>query len=164
MATKTKSYRQRALERAKVKHLVQSKSKTVPDMALSVQEIVRRFTRGLPLEDIQRQGTYVDQTEGPDEVDLEKLSRSSFDEKREFADRLRERNEALEASAKRRLDELAKKKEQAEAHKAKLNEAQQQRGEGAALSRAERSEGQPLSRVSAAGTPPRESETDTGIG
>lgn len=48
---------------------------------MSIQEIVKRFVRGIPVDVVQRDKVYVDQSE----IDLEKASRADFAEKAELA-------------------------------------------------------------------------------
>lgn len=84
------------------------KSKTIPDQSLSILEIVRRYVRGIPVDVVQREPVYSDQTE----FDLEKLSRMNFAEKAAFADELKERAIAMDSELRERariLDERARK-------------------------------------------------------
>lgn len=98
-------------------------SKTVPEQSLSIGEIVRRFTRGIPVGSIQKRPIYSEQSD----FDLEKLGRMDFAEKAALAEELRQRNDddisALkEAEAKARelanarsvADDKAEKKESEE--------------------------------------------------
>lgn len=55
---------------------------------MSIIEIVKRYTRGIPVDVIQRQGVFIDQNEH----DLEKLHRMDFGEKADMADGLKARN------------------------------------------------------------------------
>lgn len=57
------------------------KNRVVPDQSMSIQEIVKRFVRGIPVDVVQRDKVYVDQSE----IDLEKASRADFAEKAELA-------------------------------------------------------------------------------
>lgn len=66
-------------------------SRTVPDQSLSIQEIVKRFVRGIPVDVVQREAVYSDQNDH----DLEKLSRMDFGEKAEYARQLSEQAEGL---------------------------------------------------------------------
>lgn len=56
----------------------------IPDQSLSIQEIVKRYVRGIPVDVIKRQPVYNDQNDH----DMEKLSRLDFGEKAELADQL----------------------------------------------------------------------------
>lgn len=67
------------------------KLRTIPDQSLSIMEIVRRFTRGIPVDVIQRQGVFVDQSEH----DLEKLNRMDFGDKAAMADQLQAQNDEV---------------------------------------------------------------------
>lgn len=95
------------------------KSKTVPDQALTMDQIMSKMLKGIPVEVNQRKGMYVDQTEH----DLESLTRLPFDEKREFADEQRRKAQAIVEQSD------ADKRSRAEAKK------QKQRDEAAAASR-----------------------------
>lgn len=99
----------------KIDFVKQRKKLAIPDQSLSVQEIVRRFVRGIPVDMKQREAVYVDQNDH----DLEKLSRMDFGEKTEFArseaERLEQwRSELTEAEQAKR-SEAAKAKEESEA-------------------------------------------------
>lgn len=83
----------------------------VPNMALSLQEILARFTRGEPLE-IGREGNYDD---GPD--DLEKVSHMDLVDKEEYVEKLKATTKQWEKQEKERaqkekarLDKLAVEK------------------------------------------------------
>lgn len=95
------------------------KSKTVPNQSLSLQEIMERFTRNIPIDAQQRESVYIDQ----DEFDYNKMANMSFDEKfamaaemqrrareidAEFRDDERRRNEAYEAKIKADKDAIEK--------------------------------------------------------
>lgn len=75
-------------------------SKTVPDQSLSIQEIVKRYVRGIPVDVVRRKGVYLDQTED----DLEKVARGDFSEKAEYAQLKAEHAAALNSD----LDEAQK--------------------------------------------------------
>lgn len=92
------------------------RSVVVPDQAMSVQEIVRRFVRGIPVDLKQREAVYIDQNDH----DLEKLSRMDFGEKAEFArseaERLEQwRSDLEEAEATKRSERKAIAKAESEA-------------------------------------------------
>lgn len=96
------------------------KSVTVPDQSLSIQEILKRYTRGLSINISQREPVYVDQTE----FDLEKLSRMNFADKAAYAadmkaDAERIIQEAEEKASLRAQDEADRK----EAERKAENEA-----------------------------------------
>lgn len=88
------------------------KSTTLPDQALSVQTILDRYTRGIPVSLTQRESTFLDQ----EETDYEQLARMEFDEKIAYAQAMQQRaseikNElAAQAQAK---SERMKRKAQA---------------------------------------------------
>lgn len=87
-------------------------SRTVPNQSLSIKTIMERFSRGIPVNSVKRQGVYVDQ----DEHDLEKLANASFDEKASMAEHLKAQNERIqsafnaEADAKTKAAEAARQK------------------------------------------------------
>lgn len=64
-------------------------SKTIPQQALSIKDILSRFTRNIPVNAPIQTPVYVDQ----DEFDLEKVTRLPFDEKVRLSDELKARNE-----------------------------------------------------------------------
>lgn len=66
------------------------KSVTIPDQAMSIQEIIKRYVKGIPVQLTQREETYIDQ----EEYDLEKLNRMDFADKSALADELRDKAEA----------------------------------------------------------------------
>lgn len=61
-------------------------SKTVPEQSLTINEIVAKYTRGIPVNTVIKKPIYSDQTD----FDLEKLSRMEFDQKAALAAELRE--------------------------------------------------------------------------
>lgn len=79
----------------KIDYKKRRKSFAIPDQSMSIQEIVKRFVRGIPVDIIQRNAVYSDQNDH----DLEKLNRMDFADKTQFAKDLRQRSEA-------QLDEL----------------------------------------------------------
>lgn len=94
------------------------KSMSVPDQSLSIQEIVKRFVRGIPVDVVQRQPVYSDQAD----YDLEKLARMDFGEKAEYAQRLAEEADRLQtdyAEAQARATEAKQKAKRDAAEAAK---------------------------------------------
>lgn len=96
------------------------KSTTLPDQALSVQTILDRYTRGIPVNLTQREATFLDQQE----VDYEQLSRMEFDEKIAYAQAMQSKAKDIEAqltaqkqAKDARIKEKAQKKREAEAQK-----------------------------------------------
>lgn len=95
------------------------KSMTVPDQAMSIKEIVRRFVRGIPVDVVQRKPIYMDQNDH----DFEQLSRMEFGDKAEMAEQLKAENEARkqqyvsDEEEKRMKNEQAAKKERIKAAK-----------------------------------------------
>lgn len=67
------------------------KSKAVPDQSLSIQEIVKRYVRGVPVDVVQRPAVYVEQSE----FDLEQMSRMDFGEKAEYSAIMQERADKM---------------------------------------------------------------------
>lgn len=87
------------------------KTQTIPDQSLSIREIVRRYVRGIPVDVVQKQEVYIDQSD----ADLEKLSRMDFGEKAEYAEMLRQQSAQVKAAfddKARRLADERKKREQ----------------------------------------------------
>lgn len=96
---------------------------TVPNDSISLEEMLRRFTVGEPL-DVEHEGSYVPDLSEADDysdpvlkgVDLEKLGRADLVDKAEFVDKLKKsratyemeekaRQEAAQKAAKEREDE-----------------------------------------------------------
>lgn len=82
-----------------------------PNQSMSIQEIVRRYVKGIPVDVTQRQPMYNEQ----DHYDLEKLSRMDFGEKAELADQLKQDAELIQADflELQRLNKIALKEEAA---------------------------------------------------
>lgn len=102
------------------------KYRTQPDQSLSIDEIMKRFVRGIPVDIQQREGVYVDQSEH----DLEKMSRMDFGEKAAMAAELSEQTEAKKAAfeerqrARKEATQRAKaKREQPEKPKDSANDS-----------------------------------------
>lgn len=105
---------------------VKRKYRTVPDQSMTIQEIMARFVRGIPVDIQQRESVYVDQSE----YDLEKMSRMDFGDKAAMAAEMREQSEAKKAAFEERqrvrkeVTQRAKaKKEQPEKPKDQANES-----------------------------------------
>lgn len=85
------------------------KARVIPDQSLSVQEIVKRYVRGVPVDVIQRERVYVDQND----FDLEKLSRMDFADKLEYAallaDKAKQLKSDLEEHERSSSEVMAKK-------------------------------------------------------
>lgn len=99
------------------------KSQTVPNQSLSIDEIVRRFTRGLAVDVIQRPPVYSDQND----YDLEKLNRMSFADKAALAADMKSDVESVVSEAQERATQRANEK--AEAAKRKTS-AERSSGKG----------------------------------
>lgn len=80
-------------------------SRTVPDQSLSIREIVRRYVRGIPVDVVQRDPVYMDQSEH----DFEAMARKDFAEKHQIAAEFKERAKEVQAD----LEENAKKHDEA---------------------------------------------------
>lgn len=78
------------------------KSMTVPDQSLSIQEIVRRYVKGIPVDVVQRQGVYIDQ----DLYDLEAMSRKDFAQKAALAVELLEQCDSMASDVKAEAERL----------------------------------------------------------
>lgn len=90
-------------KRTPINYKSKAKSLTIPDQSMSILEIVRRFVRGIPVDVIQRQGVYVDQSEH----DLERMSRMDFAEQADMAAHLS--NQAQEIADEHNAKEEARK-------------------------------------------------------
>lgn len=92
-----------------------NKSKTIPSQALSIREILTRYSRNINIDVKKYDGTYIDGDE-----DLEKVSRMDFGDKFAYAQDLREENERF-------VNELreAKEAERAAAQEATHRSTQQ---------------------------------------
>lgn len=95
---------------------------TIPDQAMSIQEIVKRYVRNLPVDVIQREGVYLDQSE----FDFEKMSRADFGEKARMADEFAARAADVEAEYNERVTEEREKQEAAK----KSAKSRDERGAG----------------------------------
>jgi hypothetical protein len=85
----------------KVDFTKRSKSLTIPNQALTLGQILDRFTRNIPVDIVRRDPVYHDQNE----FDLEKMSRMDFADQQEFADQMARRaqdqeNELIERKRK----------------------------------------------------------------
>lgn len=109
-----------------VKHSLRlEKSRTIPDQSMTIEEIVKRFVRGIPIDIVQKDPVYIDQ----DEHDLEGLNRMSFSEKAEFAEQMKERAQGIATEQKARKERAqAKAKEAAQAKSDASQAARQQTG------------------------------------
>lgn len=96
--------------RPKIDYAKVRKSVTVPDQSLSIQEIVKRFVKGIPVDVVQRQGVYIDQSDH----DLEAMSRMGFAEKADMAEELLESAERI----KQQLEENERLRIERERNKA----------------------------------------------
>lgn len=105
-----------------VDYKARRKSVAIPDQSLSIQEIVKRYVRGIPVDVVQRQGVFVDQAEH----DLEKLSRMDFGEKAAFADTMKSEAERLQSEL-RQAEEV--KRTQAQQAKEAAEKAADDRAE-----------------------------------
>lgn len=81
-------------------------SETVPNQSLSIQEILRRFTKGLPIGDNNQVPVYIDQDED-NAIDLEKLAKADFGEKAAYADMLKQRHAAISEEVERQNEQAA---------------------------------------------------------
>lgn len=97
------------------------KSMAIPDQSLSIQEIVKRYVRGVPVDIVQREGVYLDQ----DELDMEKMTREDFGTKHEMAIQFAENAKAMksELDERQRLVEENAAKAKQDRIKAKAEKA-----------------------------------------
>lgn len=87
----------------KINYSKRRKGRAIPDQSLTIQEIVKRYVRGIPVDVLQRTPVYSDQ----EDHDLEKISRMDFGEKAAYAAQQAEqakqlRNELNEKEAEHR--------------------------------------------------------------
>lgn len=90
--------------RPKVDFKKRRKSVAIPDQSMSIQEIVKRYVRGVPVDIHKREAVYVDQNDH----DLEKMSRMDFGDKHSAA-------QAMELEAKNMQSDLERLAEQRKA-------------------------------------------------
>lgn len=93
-------------------------SETVPNEALSIKEILRRFTKGMPLDVLEKEGAY-DEHASFDSIDLEKLKHADLYEQMEVLDKMKlvaqEKRKELDDELARQVKErLDKEKEEQE--------------------------------------------------
>lgn len=89
-----------------------NKSMTLPSQALTMKEIMERFTRGVPIDAKHRNPVYLPEND----IDLEKVSRMDFAEKHAFQQELSAQNERVRQA-------FIDKAEQAKADAAAAQEA-----------------------------------------
>lgn len=94
------------------------KSLTLPDQSMSIQEIVRRYVKGIPIDVVQRRPVYTENTG----MDLEQMSRMDFADKAALADEMRLEAEGLKEQLIANDDQ--RRKERKAAIKAKKAKAQ----------------------------------------
>lgn len=106
----------------KIDYKTKKKSLAIPDQSMSIQEIVKRYVKGIPVDVLQRKAIYADQ----EEEDLEKLARMDFGEKHEYAQALAERAAQIKAELQemQRSHTLAKHEREAKARDLAAAEAQ----------------------------------------
>lgn len=66
-------------------------SKTIPDQSMNIQELVRRYVKGIPVDVVQREKVYIDQSV----LDLEKLGRVDAADRAFQAMEMRTNNDLL---------------------------------------------------------------------
>jgi len=93
------------------------KSIVVPDQSMSLEEILRRFTRSESLP-VGKKTEYGDESDNPLNVDLEKLAKSDITERHEYMDKLDEVQKQYNRQEKIKAEDLKK----AEAERAKIAE------------------------------------------
>lgn len=87
------------------------KSITVPDQSMSIEEIVKRYTRGIPVDIKMNNPVYIDQS-GDNALDLEKAARLDFAQKHELAQQIKEDAQNAVDSANERRKEREKLQQQ----------------------------------------------------
>lgn len=93
----------------------------VPDQSMSLQEIIKRFTRGEALPVGMETNPGDEDLDNPLNVDLEKLANADLVDKDEYKDKLKEVQRKYDAQEK------AKAKKKAEADKAAVKAADEER-------------------------------------
>lgn len=94
------------------------KSQTQPDQSMSIRTIIERFTRGVSINAVRREGVYID-----DDLDLEKVSRMDFAEKAELSEAIKARLQQAQADANER-ERLRNEEKQSESEAAEASEKQ----------------------------------------
>jgi len=103
-----------------IPHREWGKSKTQPDLNLTVKQLFERFAKGLPVQQSQNQGVYLGDE---NDVDMEKVSRLPVIDKADMADEVAAQVSELQTKAeqiqaerreaqKRKAEEAAKAKQQ----------------------------------------------------
>lgn len=100
-------------------------SQTIPDQSLSIQEIVKRYVRGIPVDVLQREPVYVDQSDH----DLEKLARMDFHEKAEYANALAQDAAEMKGTLDRRHAQTIAKAEAEKSQKSPADGQKQKEGQ-----------------------------------
>jgi len=83
---------------------------SIPNKSMTIKEMVARFVRHLPVNVLQKEPIYLDQSE----MDLEKVGRMDFAEKHELANEMKARAEAQEADLKAQEEHATKKRKEAD--------------------------------------------------
>ena len=90
------------------------KSCVVPNQSMTIGHILEKYSRGIPVDMVQRDPVYIDQSE----FDYEKLNRQDFGEKHAFAQQMQQRAESVASELKER-----ERTQKANAAKAKADAA-----------------------------------------
>lgn len=100
----------------------------VPDQSMSLREILERFTRGEAVP-IGKEGTFDEDSDSEDSVDLEKMGKADLVDKEEYYAKLQDTKNAYEKQEKAKNAKAAKlAKEKAEAeYKAAIEKEVQER-------------------------------------
>lgn len=101
------------------------KSTTIPDQSMSIQEIVKRYVRGVPVDILQREQVYLDQSDH----DFEKISRMDFGDKAMLADEFAQKAEDVQAEYNERVSEAVRERDA----KRKKDEAKESDSAGAGI-------------------------------
>lgn len=76
------------------------RNNTLPNRAMSIETILEKYVRKMPIEVSNREKVYIDQ----DEYDFEKMSRMSFDEKFEMARDMEAKARQIDLEARQRSE------------------------------------------------------------
>jgi hypothetical protein len=113
-------------------------SKTVPDQSLSVQEILRRYARGLPLSDVKTPIYEGEETYHPDLSKMDLADREAYlDEQVEKLRLLKQDLKARSEEIKKNREETTKKQKEAE-KKALIDEIERSKRTGLPMNKQNR--------------------------
>lgn len=95
-------------------------SKTVPNEAMSIKEILTRYVKGLPITGVNKREPMFDPNPDHDNMDLEKVGQADLFEREEAAQWLKESTDEKRKAYEAQLQAEAKKKAEDDAEEAEL--------------------------------------------